>query len=347
MVNIVPSQDVEIEIPDQGPLPVATATGRRRPRGDSWARFAGRRFLNLVIVLLCLLIVDFLILRLIPGDPAQILASVSGAPDQAQNIERELGLDQSIWSQAVTYGGNVVQGDLGRSFSTNQPVTEIISERLVDSAALAGASLALVLLVSLPGGIAMGALTRDQRHRRLESVFTTVTSIVGALPPYFTATILAFVIAVQLRLLPVAGSDGFQTLVLPALAISIPAIAILLRIVRVETLDVMAQDYIRTARSKRLPGRLIYLRHTLPNVSTAALTIGGVLFAQIIGGAVIVEIIFSRNGLGSTLVQAVINRDYPVIQGVILVLGAIIVVVNAVIDLVLALIDPRTRTRQV
>jgi peptide/nickel transport system permease protein len=135
-------------------------------------------------------------------------------------------------------------------------------------------------------------------------------------------------------------------LILPALAVSLSPVAALARIVRVETLTVLSQDYIRTARSKRLPGRVILFRHALPNVATAALTIGGLVFAGIIGGAVVVENVFNRPGLGSALVQAVINRQYPTVQGITLVLGLAVVVINTAVDILLGLIDPRSLTRE-
>jgi peptide/nickel transport system permease protein len=143
----------------------------------------------------------------------------------------------------------------------------------------------------------------------------------------------------------VAGSDERAAIVLPAVAISLRPIAVLARIVRVETLNVLAQDYIRTARSKRLPDRLLYLRHALPNVLTAALTIGGLLFTGLLGGAVIVENVFAWPGLGTAVVDAVLSRDYPVIQGVILMLGAAVVFVNTLVDVLLGLVDPRSVIR--
>jgi len=145
--------------------------------------------------------------------------------------------------------------------------------------------------------------------------------------------------------LPVGGGEGWESLVLPTLAISLRPIAIIARIVRVETLNVLALDYMRTARSKRLPARVLYLRHALPNVLTAALTVGGLLFAGLIGGAVVVENVFARPGLGTALTNAVLARDYPLIQGIILFLGVMVVFVNAIVDLSLALVDPRSLTK--
>jgi peptide/nickel transport system permease protein len=293
-----------------------------------------------------LALATFSIVRLIPGDPAFSIAGITATPEQIVAIHHQLGIDKPLPVQLVTYFESLSHGDLGTSFITKQPVTEVIQARIGNSLQLAAASLLLVMLVSIPGGILAGAFTRDGKHRRGEVAFTAVTSIMGALPEYLMATFLAFLFAVELRLLPVAGAEGPQSLVLPALAVSLRPIAVLLRIVRVETLNVLAQEYIRTARSKRLPARLIYLRHTLPNVLTAALTVGGILFAAIIGSAVVVETVFARPGLGTSLVGAVLARDYPVIQGDVLVLGITVVTVNAIVDILLAAVDPRSLTRK-
>jgi peptide/nickel transport system permease protein len=209
------------------------------------------------------------------------------------------------------------------------------------------AAVVIVMVISVPVGILFGAFTRESRHPRAEVTFTGITSVLGALPEFLAATFLAFIFAVWLQLLPVAGADGWQALILPVAAIGIRPVAILTRIVRVETLNILASDFIRTARGKRLPDWLVYARHTLPNVLTAALTVGGLLFAGIIGGAVVVESVFVRPGLGSALVQSVLAGDYPVVQGVVLILGVTVVIVNALVDLLLAAIDPRTATSKV
>jgi peptide/nickel transport system permease protein len=292
---------------------------------NQWFIFLMRRLASLVLVLVALAIASFLMVRLIPGDPALIVGGLSANGEQIQTIRHQLGTDQPIQVQFVAYWVNLARGNLGTSFLTKQPVTEVIAQRISSSIQLASISLLLVMVFSVPAGMVTGALTRDGRHKRFEIGLTAVTSIVGSLPEYLTGTFLAFVFAVSLRLLPMA---------------------ILTRLVRVETLNVLAMDYMRTARSKRLPARLIYVRHALPNVVTAALTIGGILFAGIIGGAVVVENVFARPGLGTALVGAVLSRDYPVIQGIILVLGVIVVVVNATVDTLLAVVDPRSMTQK-
>jgi peptide/nickel transport system permease protein len=317
-----------------------------RLRSNQWVRFLLRRLASLLLVLVALAIATFLMVRLIPGDPALIVGGLTATGDQLTIIRHQLGIDVPIQQQFINYWINLAHGDLGTSFVTHQPVTEVITQRISTSLQLAASALALVMLFSIPAGMISGSFTREGRRKRLEVCLTAVTSIVGALPEYLAGTFLAFAFAVSLRVLPVAGSEGWQSLVLPALAISLRPMAILTRLVRVETLNVLAMDYMRTARSKRLPARLIYVRHALPNVVTAALTIGGILFAGIIGGAVVVENVFARAGLGTALVGAVLSRDYPVIQGIILILGIIVVSVNATVDLLLALVDPRSITRQ-
>jgi peptide/nickel transport system permease protein len=326
----------------------ARGAGRRAAwmTRSPWVGFLLRRLMSLVVILLALALATFSMVRLIPGDPALYIAGIGATPQQIAAIRHQLGIDQPLEQQLVTYFVNLLHGDLGTSFVTKQPVSEVIQQRIGNSVQLATAALLLVMVVSIPGGMIAGAFTREGRHPRGEVAFTAVTSVMGALPEYLMATFLAFLFAVVLRLLPVAGSQGPQSLVLPALAVSLRPIAVLLRIVRVETLNVLAQDYIRTARSKRLPARLIYLRHTLPNVVTAALTVGGILFAALVGSAVVVEVVFARTGLGSSLVNAVLARDYPVIQGDVLVLGVIVVVVNAIVDILLAAVDPRSLTRK-
>jgi peptide/nickel transport system permease protein len=316
-----------------------------RFRSNPWLAYALRRLFALVITLVAIGFVSFILLRLIPGDPAVLMAGDVADETVIQRVRVQLGIDKPLGEQFITYVVNLSRGDLGSSFQTKQPVGDLIRARGAKSLELAAISLALVLLISLPLGMVAGALTREGRHKRGEVLFAGVTSVIGSIPEFLLGTFLAFVFAVWLRLLPVAGDVGWQSLVLPALAISLRSIAVLSRIVRLETLNTLASDYMRTARSKRLPTRLIYLRHALPNVTTAALTIGGLLFAGVVGGAVIVENVFNRPGLGTTLVAAIGTRDYPVVQGLVLVLGSTLVLVNATVDLILALIDPRSIAR--
>jgi peptide/nickel transport system permease protein len=311
-----------------------------------WVRFFLRRTFGLALVLATLVVAVFMMVHLIPGDPVTTALGVNAQPSIVARIRHENGFDRPLVAQFTLYVTRLLHGDLGHSFITDEPVSNIIRQRIGSSLQLASAALVLVLVLSIPLGLATGATTREGRHRRFELAFTSIASVLASIPDYLTGTVLAFLFAVQFRLLPVSGSGSLATLVLPALAISMGPTMSLARIVRLETLNVLAQDYIRTARSQRLPALLIYLRHALPNVLSAALTIGGVLFANIIGGTVIVENVFARPGLGTALTSAVIGREYVVVQGITLVLGLFVVVLNTCVDVTLAVLDPRSLARR-
>jgi peptide/nickel transport system permease protein len=317
----------------------------RRLPSSPWPAFLLRRLFSMLIILVALATATFMLIRWIPGDPAVVIAGDSATSAHVASIRTELGLDQPLLVQYAKFWIGLAHGELGNSFVVSEPVGQIIWDRAGASVQLAAAALVLVMLVSIPAGLLAGTFTRDGRHRHSEVLLTGVASIVGAVPEFLTATFLVLVFAVSLRLLPVAGQANWQSLILPTLALSLRPIAILTRLVRVETLNVLNQDYIRTAESKRLPARLLILRHVLPNVVSGALTIGGLLFAGLVGGAVVVETVFARNGLGSALVSAVLAHDYPVIQGLLLVLGATVVVVNGIVDVLLAVLDPRSMAR--
>jgi peptide/nickel transport system permease protein len=305
-----------------------------------------RRLGTMFFVIFFVMVAVFLMVQLVPGDPILNAFGENVDLSQLHRLRHEYGLDKPLVEQFYTWFVNTLHGDLGRSFQNQQPVTDLIRQRASTSLELALAALAIVLLVGIPLGILAGALTREGRHRKVEVGFTSVTAALASIPDYLFATILVFLLAVQFRVFPVAGSGSLKTLVLPALAVSLAPTMTLSRIVRVETLNVLAQDYIRTARSQRLPARLVYARHAGPNVLTAALTIGGLIFANIIGGAVIVENVFARAGLGTALVSGVLAKDYPVIQGITLVLAIVVVVMNTIVDIALGLADPRSMTRR-
>lgn len=304
-----------------------------------------RRTVGLLAVLLVLVVATFLMVRLVPGDPARRIAGQDASAQDIADLRESLGLNRPLPAQFADYTVRLAQVDLGRSFVSREPVSQIIAQRLSATLTLAAAAFVLVMVASLLVGTTAAAITRDGRGPRVEVAFMAVTSVLGSLPSYLSATFLVFVFAVALGWLPVAGAGRWNSFILPTLALSLRPIAILSRIVRVETLNVLAQDYIRTARSKRLPTLLLFRRHVLPSMLTSTLTLGGLLLAGLIGGAVIVENVFAWPGMGTALVQAVLARDYPVVQGITLLLGVAVVVVNLLIDVMLAAVDPRTLLR--
>jgi len=313
---------------------------------NPWVGFLGRRFVGLISVLVALVLLGFFMVRLVPGDP---VVAAFGSEIPASEIERirgELGLDKPVVEQLTSYVGSAIHGDFGRSFTTNEPVGDIIAARIGPSLILAGSALAITLVGGILIGMLAAAWTNNGRHPRSEVAFGGLTSMAGAIPDYVWGTILIFVFAVSLGTLPASGSGGIEYLILPAFALGLPMVANIARIVRVETLNVLAQDYTRTARSERIPGWRLYLRHALPNVLTATLTTGGLIFAGLIGGAVVVETVFARPGLGSALVTAVTSMNYPVVQGIILVLGLSVVLINTFVDVLLGILDPRTLAKR-
>jgi peptide/nickel transport system permease protein len=328
------------------PSPFGARAAVRSVFSNVWVQFVARRLASLAFVFVVLVVGVFFMVKLIPGDAITNSLGPNATPEIVARIKKENGLDKPTLVQLKDYAVNLLHGDLGHSFRSTQPVSELIRQQLPYSAQLAGFALLLVLIFSIPLGMVFGSLTREGRHRKVEVGFTTLTGVLGSLPELFIGTVLVTVVAVNLHWLPAGGAGSFTQLLLPAIAIAIAPIMTLARIVRVETLNVLAQDYIRSARSRWLPSRRIFFRHVLPNVLTAALTIAGLLFAGLVGGAVIAETIFARPGLGTTLVNAIVTKDYPVVQGIVLVLGMLVVVVSAIVDMILSLLDPRSLTRQ-
>jgi peptide/nickel transport system permease protein len=288
----------------------------------------------------------FLLVHLIPGDPARIIAGPSAPVATVQELHDRLGLSEPLPTQFRSYLRGISRGDLGTSFSTNQPVTEIIGQRLPNTARLAGLAFLAVLALSVPVGLAMGAIAHRPGRHPSDAAFGGVTAAVVSVPEFLIGVALVYGFGVKAGVLPVAGMAGVDSYVLPTAAIAAGPAAAMARIVRVETLRVLDDDYMRTARSKRLPPRLLYLRHAFPNLLTSTLTVGGLIFASLLGGSVVVENVFAWPGLGTEAVRAILIHDYPLIQGIVLVLGACVLVVNAVVDLLLALVDRRSIVRE-
>nr|WP_223245393.1 ABC transporter permease [Streptomyces sp. CBMA156] len=204
----------------------------------------------------------------------------------------------------------------------------------------------VTLAVALPGGLLAAVHTRDGRHPRTELAFTAVTAGLAGVPDFVLAAGLTALLAVGLRLLPVAGTAGAGSLVLPVVALSLAPTAVLVRIVRVEALKVLAEDYMRTARGKRLSPARRYLRHAAPNMAAASLTVAGSLLPAMIAGTVLVEKVFAWPGIGSAMAQSVVAQDYPVVQAMVLILGTTVLLAGLLVDVLLALLDPRTAIRE-
>jgi peptide/nickel transport system permease protein len=311
-----------------------------------WLRFAIRRAIRLVVSAWVLVTASFLMIHLIPGDPVRAVLGLS-APASLVNQRREaLGLNDPLWLQYLHYLHHVLTGDLGISMQSGTAVSEVIGERLGPTLQLAVAAFLVSALVAIPLGVVMAVLTRGGRRRPAELTFTTSSVIIASVPEFMLAVGLVYVFGVELGWVPVAGRQGPSSYVLPVLSLAVGPAFLLARIVRVEMLAVLQADYIRTARAKRLPARLVYLRHALPNALTASLTIGGLLLGGLIAGTVLVENVFAWPGLGTTIVQSILAKDYPTVQGVVLVYGTGVLLINLAVDVGLALLDPRSTIRE-
>ena len=325
----------------------ATVDARTLPGLDSaWTRFALRRLGRLLVSMWVLMTAAFLMIHLIPGDPVRAALGSTAPPGLVRARRAALGLNDPLPVQYAHYLRELFQGRLGTSMTSGLPVSQVIGDRLPATLEVAVFAFVLAIIVSVPLGLTMAVLTRGGRRRPTELAFTSTSVVLAAIPEFLLAVGLVYVFGVHLGWVPVAGRAGPDSYVLPVVSLAVGPAAVLARIVRVETLAVLQADYIRTARAKRLPDRLIYLRHALPNALTATITIAGLLLSSMVAGTVLVENVFAWPGLGSTIVQSILAKDYPVVQGIVLVYGVGVLVVNLAVDVALGLLDPRSTIRE-
>jgi len=301
-----------------------------------------RRLARFAISMAVLLLASFAMIHLIPGDPVRAALGATAPVDLVQERRAELGLDSPLLVQFGRYLRDVVSGNFGTSFIARQPVSDIIGDRLVNTLELAALATAVALLIAIPLGMVLAVRTEHNRHKGTEATFTAVTGALAAIPDFLLAVGLVVLFAVSLQWLPPASKDGAESYVLPVIALAAGPIAVLARLIRVESLRELGQDYMRLARAKRLPAGRLYLRHLLPNTLTATLTVGGLLLSSLIAGTVIVENVFAWPGLGSRITESIVDKDFPVAQAVILIYGAIVLIVNLLVDLALAALNPRS-----
>ncbi|MFE5564816.1 ABC transporter permease [Amycolatopsis japonica] len=311
-----------------------------------WWSFALRRLWQFLVSLWVLITASFLMIHLVPGDPVRASLGLAAPMELVEARREALGLNDPMLEQYWHFLRGLFTGELGVSIASGLPVSQVISDRFPATLTLAALAFVVVLVVSIPLGSIMAVLTRGGRRRSGELAFTSVNGLLAAIPEFLLAVGLVYVFAVTLGWFPVAGRTDSGSYVLPVLAVAVGPTAVLARIMRVELLAVLGNDYVRTARAKRLPSRLVYVRHALPNALTATLTLGGLLLTAMVVGTVLVENVFAWPGLGSTIVRSILERDYPMVQGIVLVYGALVLLVNLLIDVLLALLDPRSTIRE-
>ena len=310
-------------------------------------QFIARRLLSTIPVLVIVAVLVFLLLRLTPGDPAAILAGDAASPDQIAQIRVSLGLEQPIIVQFGIWVSQLLHADLGESFYFKIKVTELIAQRLEPTMALATLTIIIAVLVAVPLGVIAAWRFGGWFDRALMGF-----SVLGfSIPVFVLAYILIYIVSLKLGWLPVQGyrrlADGFwpflRHLILPSITLSVIYIALIARVTRASVVEALGEDYIRTARAKGLPESRVLISHALANAAVPIVTIIGIGIALLIGGVVVTESVYAIPGLGRLTVDAVLSRDFPTIQGVILFFSFIYVVVNLLVDLSYVFLDPRIR----
>jgi len=306
-----------------------------------------RRILATVPVVAVVTIFIFLLLHLTPGDPAAVIAGEYATPDAIEKIRARLGLDQPAYIQFFKWVGALAQGDLGVSVFSNLPVAELIRQRLEPTLFLALITICLAIVIAVP----LGTLAAWRAGSWIDRAIMIFTVLGFSVPAFVVGYLLMFAFAIKFNWLPVQGytpiAEGFwaflQSLILPSITLGTVYTALIARITRASVMDVLDEDYIRTAHAKGLAPRTVLMRHALKNAAIPIVTVIGVGIALLIGGVAITESVFNIPGLGRLTVDAVLHRDYPVIQGVILIFAAIYVIINLLIDLSYTYFDPRIR----
>ena len=310
-------------------------------------QFILRRLLAVVPVLLVVTVVVFLILRLTPGDPAAVIAGNSATLEDIAKIRTSLGLDRPLIAQFFIWFGRVLAGDLGHSFYYRLPVSELIGQRLEPTFMLSVLTIAIAVILAVPLGVLAAWKHGSWFDRGLIGF-----SVMGfSIPVFVLGYILIWLVSIKLNLLPVQGyrriGDGFgpffSHLILPAITLSVVFIALIARVTRAAVSEALTEDYVRTARSKGLAEARILIRHALANAAVPIVTVIGISIALLIGGVVVTETVYAIPGLGQLTVDAVLARDFPVVQGVILFFSVAYVVINLLVDLSYLVLDPRIR----
>lgn len=310
----------------------------------SLAKYLGARLSYAAIVLIVVTFVAFIMIRLVPGDPARKAVGPYASQESVDALRHELGLDQPLLSQAFVFMKDAARFDFGSSITQNATVASLVGPRIVPSLALAGAGLAIALVIAT--SLALAAARR--RDTWIDHAIRGVSSVMLAMPSFWFGLILALVFGYKLGLLPTSGygytfGEHVQGLVLPAVTLGVAVAPLMLRTLRSSLLDTFGQDYIEAARARGLSNRRVVWRHALRNSLAATVTVLGVIVGYAVSGAVVIESVFAIPGLGSLLVSSVATRDFPVIQALVVLFGALVVAVSILNDLLYAALDPRVR----
>ena len=310
-------------------------------------RYIIQRLIGMIVVMFLVVTIVFIIVRVTPGDPAAVMLGPDATPADIAALRAQLGLDQPLVLQYVYYLGNLLKGDLGQSIFLNQPVLSALGDRAEPTFFLTLFSIVIACVIALPVGI----YAAYRRGSLIDQAATTLAMFAASIPSFWLGLLLIQFFAVRHGWFPVSGYGGPDAsfldrmwhLSLPAIALGLVSSALILRFTRASMLDVLGDDYVRTARAKGLDERRVVLKHALKNALIPILTVIGLTMAVLISGAVVTETVFGLPGVGNLVVSAVLRRDYPVIQGALLVIAALYVLINFAIDMLYLLVDPRVR----
>lgn len=298
-----------------------------------------KRLISTIPVLIGISLLLFFMLRMLPGDPAQVLAGQMATPQEVENIRRQLGLDRPIHVQYAVFLTRLVRFDLGRSARTQNPVAQEILARLPNTVLLALVAISLACLFGIPAGI----VSAVRPYTWMDYLVTSAALFGISMPVFWLGLMLVVIFSILLQWLPAGGTGSWKHVILPSVTLASFVVAFIARMTRATMMEVLSQDYTTTARSKGLKETVVIVKHALKNALIPIITVVGLQFGLLLGGAVLTETVFAWPGLGRLIVDSILARDYPMIQGAILVFGLLYIFVNLVVDLLYAWVDPRIR----
>ncbi|MGE8037207.1 peptide ABC transporter permease [Lysinibacillus sp. KCTC 33748] len=308
-----------------------------------------RRFILLITTILLVSIITFGVFQILPGDPVQTMLGTEADPTQIENLRSELGLNRPLYEQYTDWVKGLLTGELGNSIRFSMPVKDLLFDRLPVTMSLAGLTLVIVLLISLP----LGMFAARRQNKFSDMSLSTVTQVGMAIPSFWLGMILILYVGLQFSFFKISGyipwtqsvAGALSTLVLPALTIAIPQIAVNFRYVRTSILEQVQLDYVRTIRSKGMSEQNVMYKHVLKNSMIPILTVFGLIMAEVVAGTIIVEQVFSLPGVGQLLITAISNRDFPLVQGIVMYITVAVVMINFMVDILYSVLDPRIRLR--
>lgn len=306
-------------------------------------RYIFKRLLMLIPVILGVILLIFFVMDLAPGDPVLMVAAPDATEEELDVLRHEMGLDRGFFQRYFDYVINLLHGDLGKSYFTKRPVMTTYMERLPVTVRLAVAALLVTILISIP----LGIIAAVNQNTWKDSVSMIVALFGVSMPPFWLGLLLMLAFALRLGWLPSGGTQGFKSLILPALTVGLGLAATMTRTTRSSMLDVIRADYLRTARAKGVTERKVILKHALRNALIPIITVFGNQFSYVLGGSVLAETIFSWPGVGKMVVDAISNRDIPTVTGGIVMTTILVTIVNLVIDILYAFVDPRIKAQYI